>query len=228
MVVFSRRLNQSLVLGDGIVVKVEGIGADRVRLCISAPPGVAVEVTEGQGEATGDEALGAPEVSLGQGEQVVVVSPREGGSFVLNGDAEVAVVGIEGDKVRLGVAATHPEAPRPTGSPPKPGQHSSRSCAALRHWIANQIERYLATHPEVTLGNLANQVGVAATSIARWRLGHSNVSRNHLPALLSVLGFTLDAMARELNLSSDELPNIRTRGPAGRKVRARTRAVRSR
>ena len=46
MLVLSRKVGESLVLGDGIVVRVVDIGGGRIRLGIEAPPQVYIRRSE--------------------------------------------------------------------------------------------------------------------------------------------------------------------------------------
>jgi carbon storage regulator len=42
MLVLSRRKNESIVIGDGIVIRIAEVRGNRVRLAIQAPPGVVI------------------------------------------------------------------------------------------------------------------------------------------------------------------------------------------
>lgn len=46
MLIIPRSKNQSLVIGDGIIVNVIEIGDDEVRLSIETPEGVSIETRE--------------------------------------------------------------------------------------------------------------------------------------------------------------------------------------
>ena len=46
MLVFTRKRNQSVTIGDGIEIRVLSVGRDGVRLGVSAPPDVAVHRRE--------------------------------------------------------------------------------------------------------------------------------------------------------------------------------------
>ena len=46
MLVFTRKRNQSVTIGEGIEVRVLSVGRDGVRLGVSAPPNVAVHRRE--------------------------------------------------------------------------------------------------------------------------------------------------------------------------------------
>ena len=42
MLVLCRRLGQSIVIGDNIIVRIQSLGPERVRIAIQAPPEVPV------------------------------------------------------------------------------------------------------------------------------------------------------------------------------------------
>ena len=46
MLVFTRKLNEAIVIGSGVEVKVLRVGRDGVRLGVTAPPGVPVHRQE--------------------------------------------------------------------------------------------------------------------------------------------------------------------------------------
>jgi len=46
MLVLSRRLNEAVVIGDGVIVRISRISGERVRLAIDAPPHVSVDREE--------------------------------------------------------------------------------------------------------------------------------------------------------------------------------------
>ena len=81
--------------------------------------------------------------------------------------------------------------------------------------IASELNQYIKANPQVSLRELAKQVGVSSTTISRWRSGQTNVASDYQQRLLDALGISLDALARKLNRDSitpDQLPQIKARG----------------
>ena len=68
MLVLSRKKNESIVIGDSIVVTVVEIRGDRVRLGIEAPREIAVHRKEVAAAIALDEATLAPVVSPSESE----------------------------------------------------------------------------------------------------------------------------------------------------------------
>ncbi len=63
MLVFTRKIDEAIVIGDGIEIKVLRIGRDGVRIGVTAPPHVAVHreeiyklIREANAKAAGDPA----------------------------------------------------------------------------------------------------------------------------------------------------------------------------
>lgn len=64
MLVFTRKRDQSIIIGDGVEVKVLRIGRDTIRLGVTAPPSVAVHRGEVYDEIKRANAAAAAAASM--------------------------------------------------------------------------------------------------------------------------------------------------------------------
>ncbi|MFH1922076.1 MAG: hypothetical protein ABIP48_19595 [Planctomycetota bacterium] len=99
------------------------------------------------------------------------------------------------------------------------------SSEVFRQWLARQIKDYLAAHPEVTVQELAGQIGVSAPTISRWKAEQTNVAEEHHERLFAALGIHKEDLARELGADSVTLPVVRARGAVRTRGAIRTRGV---
>jgi carbon storage regulator len=110
MLVFSRKKDESVVIGDVIEVTVVEIRGDKVRLGIVAPKEIFVHRGECHDAiANGPQSPASQPVEklvgpyLTPGRPLLILSRKKNESIVINGDITVIVVEIRGDKVRLGI-----------------------------------------------------------------------------------------------------------------------------
>jgi carbon storage regulator len=223
MLVLSRRPKERLVIGGEVAISVLTIEEGSVRLGIVPLSEKPIDLEDGPLGMTTHEALCEPEVTVEAGEHMVVVSPKVGRGIVINENTQLTIVEIRGDKVRLGITAScdvpitrsEVETHQTTSLP---GQRRELvPHEVLLSWVARHIQHYLDTHPDITLQQLAARVGVSPATITRWKSQQTNVSRVHLQPLLDALKINLQDLARELNVSSVTLPDIKPRGPTGRR-----------
>jgi len=210
--VISRKVNEGLFLGS-IAVHVTEIGERHVRLAIAPPPGEPLNLAV---ETVADDSVRHPEVIVLNGQQMVIVSLTLGGNPIrINQTNQVVIENICDDKVNLGVI--------PPDSPAEARQGTSQKAAsAFQEWIAGKIEGYLKTHTDVTLQHLAEQVGVSAPTIRRWRFQEARVATIHLKRLLKAIDTSADVLKRELNLDSKTLPKVKERGLTRRRKAKKT------
>ena len=94
----------------------------------------------------------------------------------------------------------------------------------FRQWLSKKIQDYLAAHPEVTVQELADRVGVSAPTISRWKTGQTNVAEEHHERLFAALGTSREELARDLGTESVVLPVVRARGAVRTRGALRSRA----
>jgi carbon storage regulator CsrA len=188
MVVVSKRQGRNLVINEDIRIDVVQICGDKVRLGITVPGGVAVH----RAEMAGSPHRPSPPPTTGTGKRHRTGARQAGSSGAAQPDDSAGATTERSSRSRASASVAHD---------------------VLLNWVARTINHYLDTHPEVTLQQLADRVGVSAASVARWKSCQTNVARPHLEPLLQALGVSLDDLAKDLKLSSIKLPDIKSRGP---------------
>lgn len=119
MLVLSRRRDEQIIVTRAVILTIVDIRGDKVRVGIQAPSQVPVhrrEVhdaidrenrrsTPGYVPAAPIDLTALPAIDTKSASGMLVLSRKKNESIVINGNVEVVIVEIRGDKVRLGVEA---------------------------------------------------------------------------------------------------------------------------
>jgi carbon storage regulator CsrA len=226
MLVLSRRVQEGLVIGSDIAVKVLEIGADCVRLGIVPPAGKPIELhSESPGDEF-DESIRQPEVAIEDGKQTVVVSGKVGRGIVINQSIQVRVVSVVEDKVRLGIVVPgnapvhreevsaalgrHSGAERGPSAPPAgPDRARRRLAAPANHGQGGSTDEASPPSP----GSEAIPHGVFLDWIARqieqYLDAHPEVTLQQLARAVGVSPATITRWrARQTNVARDHLQSL--------------------
>ncbi len=110
MLVLSRRLRQSIMIGPNIVVTPIGIDQGKISIAIEAPREIPILREELLGAPKNQSRVGTKRpasspASPNGGVSKLVLSRKINESIVISDDITVKVVEIRGDRVRLGIVA---------------------------------------------------------------------------------------------------------------------------
>ena len=104
MLVLSRKVNETIIINDNIVITVVDIRGDKVRLAIEHPREMPVHRREVLQELPGETGEHLPDIAKYSGEPTtLVLSRKTGESIVIASVIVVTIVDIRDDIVRLGV-----------------------------------------------------------------------------------------------------------------------------
>lgn len=115
MLVLSRKIDESIMIGDAVRITVVDVHGDKVRLGIMAPKEIPVhrrevyDAMQREQAKFGEIKLEKTPISLFQGPLPkrkppgLVLSRAKDESIMIGDDVEVSIVDVRGDKVRLGI-----------------------------------------------------------------------------------------------------------------------------